>query len=200
MAETWLLCTACRTPIDYGEKYFQCSVSTCNRVRMRLVFCSVPCWDSHVADARHRDAWAEDKIAPTQAAWEREQASQPAEPSKLAAPAPRPAAPQVRSAVPTPVASPGSAPVRRVVGEPAPAPAAAAGTVHLHDIVDRDMMIVVSKLKKYIKDRSGMNCSDAVADVLSDHVRVLCDDAIRAAGRDERKTVLDRDVARPRRP
>ena len=44
------------------------------------------------------------------------------------------------------------------------------------------MLIVVSKLKKYIKDRSGMNCSDAVAEVLSDHVRVLCDDSIRAAG------------------
>ena len=58
------------------------------------------------------------------------------------------------------------------------------------------MLIVISKLKKYIKDRSGMNCSDGVADVLSDRVRMLCDDAIRAAGRDERKTVLDRDVAR----
>ena len=72
--------------------------------------------------------------------------------------------------------------------------------MHLNDIVDRDMLIVVSKLKKYIKDRSGMNCSDAVAEVLSDHVRVLCDDSIRAAGRDERKTVLERDVPRPRRP
>ena len=54
-------------------------------------------------------------------------------------------------------------------------------------------------MKKYIKDRSGMNCSDAVAEVLSEHVRALCDDAIRAAARDERKTVLDRDVPRPRR-
>ena len=71
--------------------------------------------------------------------------------------------------------------------------------VHLEDVVDRDILIVVSKLKKYIKDRSGMNCSDAVADVISDHVRVICDDSIRAAARDERKTVLDRDVPRPRR-
>ena len=36
-------------------------------------------------------------------------------------------------------------------------------------------------------------------EVLSEHVRALCDDSIRAAGRDERKTVLDRDVPRPRR-
>jgi hypothetical protein len=206
MAETWLKCSACRSDIDFDTKYFQCSVSTCNRARMRLVFCSVPCWDSHVATLRHRDAWAEDKIAPTRTAWEREQASEPAEP--------RPPAVATRAAAPaTPIARPASTgvpaststpvPARRIVGEPAPSPAAAAtpaaGGVHLNDIVDRDMMIVISKLKKYIKDRSGMNCSDAVAEVLSDHVRVLCDDSIRAAGRDERKTVLDRDVPRPRR-
>ena len=88
---------------------------------------------------------------------------------------------------------------RRFVGDPAPAQAGASG-VHLNDVADRDMLIVVSKLKKYIKDRSGMNCSDAVAEVLSDHVRNLCDESIRAAGRDERKTVLERDVPRPRRP
>ena len=196
MAETWLHCTACRQDIAFGAKYFQCSVSTCNRARMRLVFCSVSCWDSHVATLRHRDAWAEDKIAPTQAAWERELASEPREPVKSAPVAS--AAPIVRSA------APGSAPVRRVIGDPAPAPAALAGSsgtagVHLNDIVDRDMLVVVSKLKKYIKDRSGMSCSDAVAEVLSDHLRVLCDDSIRAAGRDERKTVLERDVPRPRR-
>jgi len=54
-------------------------------------------------------------------------------------------------------------------------------------------------MKKYIKDRSGMNCSDAVAEMLSDHVRAICDDAIRAVARDDRKTVLDRDVPRARR-
>jgi hypothetical protein len=208
MAETWLLCSACRNDIAFGSKYFQCSVSTCNRARMRLVFCSVVCWDSHVATLRHRDAWAEDKIAPTRAAWEREQASEPAEPRPPpAAPRPAPSAtpitrPASMGAPPSAGApAPAGTPARRVVGEAAPAPSATpdAGGVHLHDIVDRDMLIVVSKLKKYIKDRSGMNCSDAVAEVLSDHVRVLCDDSIRAAGRDERKTVLDRDVPRPRR-
>jgi histone H3/H4 len=89
--------------------------------------------------------------------------------------------------------------VRRVVGDASPATAAAVEGVQLMEVADREILIVVSKLKKYIKDRSGMNCSDAVADLLSDHVRVLCDDAIRAAARDERKTVLDRDVARVRR-
>ena len=91
------------------------------------------------------------------------------------------------------------APVRRVVGEASPATAAAVEGVKLAEVTDRDILIVISKLKKYIKDRSGMNCSDSVAEMLSDHVRVLCDDAIRSAARDERKTVLDRDVTRPRR-
>lgn len=189
MAETWLVCSACRSDIAFGSKYFQCSVSTCNRARMRLVFCSVPCWDSHVATLRHREAWAEDKIAPSKAAWERELASEPPEPAKPPPPRPAPApAPAARPA-PPPAAAP-----QRIVASPPPA----AG-VDLHDVADRDILIVVSKLKKYIKDRSGMNCSDAVAEVLSDHVRALCDDSIRAAGRDERKTVLDRDVPRPRR-
>jgi hypothetical protein len=200
MAETWLKCTACRTDLPFNSKYFQCSVSTCNRSRMRLVFCSVACWDSHLADARHRDAWAEDKIAPSQAAWQRELADQAAVPDKpSSAPA---SAPVSSTSAPRPPAAVGvAAPIRRVVGEPVstPAPAPAAGDVRLSDVADRDMLIVISKLKKYIKDRSGMNCSDAVADVLSDHVRTLCDDSIRAAGRDERKTVLDRDVPRPRR-
>jgi hypothetical protein len=92
---------------------------------------------------------------------------------------------------------------RRVVAPPAPAPSAASpadtGSQLTLAETERDMLIVISKLKKYIKDRSGMNCSDAVADVLSDHVRAICDESIRAAGRDERKTVLDRDVPKPRR-
>ncbi|TMQ15677.1 MAG: hypothetical protein E6J90_24940, partial [Deltaproteobacteria bacterium] len=93
MAETWLKCSACRKDIAFSSKYFQCSVSTCNRARTRLVFCSVPCWDSHVATLRHRDAWAEDKIAPTKAAWERELADLPPDNRLPAAPRSTPAEP-----------------------------------------------------------------------------------------------------------
>ena len=55
------------------------------------------------------------------------------------------------------------------------------------------MLIVVSKLKAYIRARSGMNCADAVSEVLSDRVRALCDQAIEQARVHGRKTVLDRD-------
>ncbi|HSK02850.1 MAG TPA: hypothetical protein VK932_16475, partial [Kofleriaceae bacterium] len=82
MAEFWLKCTECKSEIAYGAKYFQCSVSTCNRSKFRLVFCTIVCWDSHLADARHRDAWAEEARAPTRETWQREHAA--AEPPRPA--------------------------------------------------------------------------------------------------------------------
>ena len=185
MAETWRKCSACKNPIAFNAKYWACSVSTCNRPRTGYVFCTVSCWDSHIAEARHRDAWADEKRAPSKEQWDREMAANPE-------PAPPPAAPK-------PVTQTGSAPVRRVVGDASPTTAAAVeGNVQLAD-AEREVLIVVSKMKKYIKDRSGFNTSDAVAEILSDHVRAICDDAIRAAARDDRKTVLDRDMPKPRR-
>ena len=68
----------------------------------------------------------------------------------------------------------------------------ASETVSEQDL-PRDVLVVVSKLKAYVKARSGMNTSDAVAAVLSDYLRHLCTEAIRNAARDGRKTVLDRD-------
>ena len=68
-----------------------------------------------------------------------------------------------------------------------------AGDVALEGDVPRDILIVASKLKKYIRARSGMNTSDSVMDVLSARVRTLCDDAIVRAHEDGRKTVMDRD-------
>src|SRR5215471_3427371 len=54
----WMRCSACRRDIAFGAVHWVCSVSTCNRNRTRLVFCSVACWDSHVAMLRHPDEWA----------------------------------------------------------------------------------------------------------------------------------------------
>lgn len=167
MADVWKKCTACKNDIRFGQAHWVCSVSTCNRSNTGYKFCTVSCWDSHVAQLNHRDAWAVEARAP------REGEEAPLAP---AAPAP-PAAP------------------RRIVD----APSAPVGGPKLSDDVERDVLIVVSKMKKYIKDRSGFNCGDAVVDLLSDHVRAVCDEAIRAAARDERKTVLERDIPRPKR-
>jgi hypothetical protein len=189
MAETWLKCSACRTEIGFQKIHWVCSVSTCNRNRTRLVFCSVACWDSHVAILRHRDAWAVEARAPTKEAWDKELAEAEPEPARA------PAKPMTATAAPRPAPAAAPAPVvRRVVGEAAPAAAAPSPTGTALANAEREILIVVSKLKKYIKERAGMNCSDSVAEILSDHVRSLCDDAIRVAAKDERKTVLDRDV------
>lgn len=56
-----------------------------------------------------------------------------------------------------------------------------------------DTLVVASKLKAYIREKSGMNTSAAVIDVLSEKIRRLCDQAIEHAKNDGRKTVMDRD-------
>jgi len=48
--------------------YWVCNVSTCNRPRTALAFCSV-----NGRDARHRDSWAEERQSPTPAEWTRQQ-------------------------------------------------------------------------------------------------------------------------------
>jgi hypothetical protein len=57
------VCSMCRKPIAVGGKVIRCSVSTCNSGKIKLVFCSAACWDSHLPDARHRSAYFVEEIA-----------------------------------------------------------------------------------------------------------------------------------------
>jgi histone H3/H4 len=59
----------------------------------------------------------------------------------------------------------------------------------------QDTLVVVSKLKKYIKEKAELNTSGAVADTLSTLIRVMCDKAIENAKNEGRKTVMERDFA-----
>jgi histone H3/H4 len=152
------LCSECKRQIAFAADYYRCSVSTCNRKRLGLFFCSVPCWDAHVPGMRHRDAWAEPVKAPSREQYlaelaEEERSSEMAEEADKA---------------------------RRIVGLS-------------DDGLPKDVLVVVSKLKAYVKARSGMSTSDGAIDVLSSHLRKLCDKAIRHAGTAGRKTVMDRD-------
>ncbi|MFK7990230.1 MAG: hypothetical protein AB8I08_29690 [Sandaracinaceae bacterium] len=61
---TWKNCSSCRKPIGFDTIHYLCSVSTCNRKRTAMFFCSVECWDAHDAGARHRSSWAEEKRSP----------------------------------------------------------------------------------------------------------------------------------------
>jgi hypothetical protein len=58
----------------------------------------------------------------------------------------------------------------------------------------QEILIIASRLKNYIKARSGMNTSDGVLEPLSDILREICDEAIDEARRKERRTVLERDI------
>ncbi len=157
------VCSTCRKPIEFEQRYYQCSVSTCNRGKTALYFCSVDCWSAHVPILRHRDAWAEEEHAPERKEYLRSVAEQEAadhahdarEPSARTAPQPQAPSPQ------------------------APLP--------------KDVLVVVSKLKAYVRARSGFNTSDGAIEDLSDHLRALCDQAIRVAARENRKTVMGRD-------
>jgi len=58
---------------------------------------------------------------------------------------------------------------------------------------EQDVLVVVSKLKNYIRSQAGMNTAGNVAPKLSELVRRLCNQAIESAKADGRKTVMDRD-------
>lgn len=173
--DRWRRCSSCKEPLGFGAEYWACNVSTCNRGRTALAFCTVSCWDAHLAVVPHRESWAVERRAPSREQWEREQA---------AAQGPAPVGKAAETVESTPPArATGTAP-RRIL----PPPAAARP-----DPVARDVLIVTSKLKAYVRARSGMNTSDRCVDPLSDAVRELADRAIEKARAEGRKTVLDRD-------
>jgi hypothetical protein len=186
---TWKHCNICKAPMAFEAEYFVCSVTTCNRKRTGLLFCSLSCFEAHLPTARHRDAWAERERAPSRAEWQAALAAEAAEagnaPAAGDAPGPR--------ARPEPARAGGAEPpARRVVeARAAAAPAAPNEGAEAHEV-----LVVVSKLKKYVRDWSGMNTSDGAMAILSDHLRELCRDATRQAGLEGRRTVLDRDFTK----
>lgn len=157
MSHPWRRCSACKEPIALGADHYVCSVSTCNRKRTGLVFCSVSCWEVHLPVANHREAWAIDAKAPLTLD----------EPEKSAAPK--------------------REPQRRVARDSAPISDA-----------PREILIVASRLKDYVRARADFNTSERTLGPLSDLVRRICDEAIENARRDGRRTLLDRDIPRSR--
>jgi histone H3/H4 len=172
----WKRCNICKAEIGFEQTYYLCSVSTCNRKRTGLVFCSVGCFDAHLPMMRHRDAWAEQEVSPSEA-----QARREAEEERDAESDSKVSAASAAASLGRESGSTGS---RRIVG-----------VIASDDDRDasNDTLVVASKLKKYIRARSGMNTSDGVISVLSSHLRELSVSALRHAAEEGRKTVLDRD-------
>jgi hypothetical protein len=161
MAEVWRKCSSCKNDIMTGQKYYVCSVSTCQGRVTNYAFCGVNCWDAHLPIERHRgdSAGAIERKAPM----------------VPDAQAPAPAA-----------AAEGQ---RRIVRAGGPAGGAAT-----QGSKEDEVLVVVTKVRKYIADRSGMNTSAGLYDILTEKVKRICDLAIEEARAQGRKTVMDRDV------
>lgn len=121
------------------------------------------CFESHLPGARHRDAGAIRKVAPSAG-----------EAASAAAAEQRPPA---RIIVRTPPVGGGSS-----------GPSSSSNTS-----TPQEVLVIASRLKDYIQARGDMNTSASVMDVLSAHLRVLCERGIENARTDGRKTVMDRD-------
>jgi hypothetical protein len=61
---SWSRCNICKKPIAWGGLWYKCSVSTCNKKRLPLDFCSTACWDAHLPDANHRGPLCIEERAP----------------------------------------------------------------------------------------------------------------------------------------
>lgn len=57
-----------------------------------------------------------------------------------------------------------------------------------------DVLVVTSKVKKFIKEQGQMNTSAETVDILSKAVEALCRRGIESAKADGRKTVMARDI------
>jgi hypothetical protein len=57
-----------------------------------------------------------------------------------------------------------------------------------------DVLVVVSRLKEYVRARADLRTSDEVPAVISEEIRRIARVAIEAARRDGRKTVMGRDI------
>lgn len=57
-----------------------------------------------------------------------------------------------------------------------------------------EVLVVASKIKKYIKDKADMNTSASTMDALTSLITRTLDQAIQNAKGEGRKTVMDRDV------
>ena len=175
-AADWRRCSSCKQWIPFETLYWVCNVSTCNRKRTGLLFCTVSCWDAHLSSMNHRESWAVEKTSPSRSEWQ---------------------AAQAKAAGGGNAVQPHQQKRRLLPATQAPSTSFAASSAPDSD-VPREILIVASRLKSYILSRSGMNTSERVLAPLSNILRRVCDEAIENARRDERRTVLDRDIPRGR--
>lgn len=151
----WRKCIVCKSEIGFLQKYYKCSVSSCDKKRAPAQFCTVSCWDVHRSIMNHKSAGADEYKSPSKQRWLEDQLCEP----------------KVRI-------------VRQI---------SSAGKERSGNYDSDEVLIVVSKLKSFVKDCSGLNTSADVIPVLSEIVREVCKKAAQNAHREERKTLMARD-------
>jgi histone H3/H4 len=142
---------------------------------------------------RHREAWAEEQRAPSYQEWlAREAAEESGEKGdeRTARSAGNSSSNSVRGVGPT-ARTPS---VERQAAAAAGQKPAASKELPMSNEVPKEVLVVVSKVKTYIRAKSQMNTSDAVTEALSELVRSTCDQAIEKAKSEGRKTVMARDI------
>lgn len=160
----WKKCSVCKNEIKFSSVYQVCSITSCKKHS----FCSVDCWDIHNSTLLHRNAYAQEEMAPAAHEVSYHEASQEGTPT-----------------------------LERVAKRIIVKPSLGTTSSHSHDSskLPHDVLIVASKLKSYIKAKADMNTSAGVIDILSDIVRDLSNQAIEQARAEGRKTVMDRDFS-----
>ncbi len=84
-------------------------------------------------------------------------------------------------------------PRRIIVGSPASVSGSSPAKMANKSSMSDEVIVVVSKMKQYIRDISDMNTAEDVNKILSDKIRNECEKAIESARADGRKTVMARD-------
>jgi len=169
----WKNCSSCKKEIKFKEVYFECNVTTCQGKRTGLVFCTVFCWERHLPGAKHRDAYAIEKLSPSLEIYKNELILE----AKINNPS------SSLSTVSSSFAPSTSTTVSR------PNPPSVVNNIAL----ETEVLVVVSKMKNYIQAKADMNTSGDVSEILSHMIRRACDEAILNAKQAGRKTVMARD-------
>lgn len=173
----WKKCSSCKKEISLGQDYYQCSVSTCKHPRKGFQFCSVPCWDAHLAYANHKESWAEEKKAPLKL---------DDNISKTVVKKPEVYREKQRTVV--------SDVIKRSASDSTVSSLSSSSHLEKLNSVKTDTLVVVSKVKQLVKDQSDFNTSQCFIDALTKKVVIEVLKAIDNAQASERKTVMGRDV------
>ena len=184
----WRKCSTCKKDIALNSKYYECSVSTCTGIRTGYVFCSVSCWEVHLPGAKHRDAGAVEKRSPAKAETTASFVAPGVSSNSTTSSGSASNSGSGQSVTSSQASA--SGPVRRIITS---TPSVASNSTAKKSSMSDEVLVVVSKMKQYIRDLSEMNTSEEVNQILSDIVRTECEKAITSARAEGRKTVMARD-------